>query len=267
MILDDILAHKKEEVAQAKARVPLEEMRRRALAAPPPRDFRSALRKPGEIAVIAEIKKASPSKGLIRADFDPVAIGRSYEMHGAAAISCLTDERFFGGTLEIFRAVRAAVDLPMLRKDFIIDEYQIHEARAAGADAVLLITSILSQEQLEENFEGNFPGVIDSLGMAALVETHSENDARRAVKSGANLIGVNNRDLSSPDLRTDIRHSETIFPLLPPQVVRVSESGIHTPEDVAYLRGLGADAILVGEHLMRQDDPGAAIGELRNVEY
>ncbi|MCX7015367.1 MAG: indole-3-glycerol phosphate synthase TrpC [Candidatus Sumerlaeota bacterium] len=258
MILDQIIAYKKEFVAQAKRRIAPAEMQRRAEEAPlPPRDFRAALRRPGQIAVIAEVKKASPSKGVIRAAFDPVSIARSYARHRAAAISCLTDEKFFQGSLEVFRAVRAAVGLPLLRKEFIIDEYQIDEARAHGADAVLLIASILDDAALKL-----FRERAERYGMAALVEAHSSLDARRAVDSGATVIGVNNRDLASPDFHTDVRHAERILPLLPEGVVRVSESGIHSAADVAYLRGLGVDAILVGEQLMRQSDPGQAIDAL-----
>ncbi|OPZ15677.1 MAG: Indole-3-glycerol phosphate synthase [candidate division BRC1 bacterium ADurb.BinA364] len=256
-ILERILARKRIEVAEAKARLPLEDVLRQASAAPPPRDFAAALRGCADMAVIAEVKKASPSKGIIRADFDPAAIARAYEAHGATAVSCLTDETFFQGSLDIFRSVRAAIDLPMLRKEFVIDEYQIHEARAAGADAVLLIVSILGDEELER-----FRGLIDSHGMAALVEAHSRKDAERAAQAGATLVGVNNRDLASPDFRTDVRHTEAILPFLPPNAIRVSESGIRHAADVDYLRGLGIDAILVGEQLMRQPDPGSAIDEL-----
>jgi len=256
-ILDRIVAYKKEFVALAKQRVPLAELERQAAAAPPARDGLAALDARKDIAVIAEIKKASPSKGIIRADFDPVAIGRAYEAHGATAISCLTDEEFFKGSLDIFRSVRAAVHLPMLRKEFIIDEYQIVEARAAGADLVLLITSILNDASLRR-----FRELIEEMGMAALVETHSEDDARRAVDSGATLIGINNRNLDSENFATDIRHTERVLPLLPANARRVSESGIRTPADVDYLRGLGVEAMLVGEQLMRQSDPGRALEAL-----
>ena len=258
MILEEIIAYKKEFVAQAKREIPPAEMQRRAGEAPPPRDFRMALRRRHpSIAVIAEVKKASPSKGVIRADFDPVAIARSYAEHRAAAISCLTDERFFQGSLGIFRSVRAAIDLPLLRKEFIIDDYQIDEARANGADAVLLIASILDDAALK-----SFRERAERYGMTALVEAHSSLDARRAVESGASVIGINNRDLASPDFHTDVRHTEHILPLLPEDAVRVSESGIHSAADVSYLKSLGVDAILVGEQLMRQGDPGAAIDAL-----
>ncbi len=258
-ILDRIIEYKREFVAKAKQMVTLAELEQRVAQAAAPHDFLSRVRSAEDISVIAEIKKASPSKGLIRPDFDPVAIGKAYQAHGAAAISCLTDEKFFQGSLGFFMAVRAQVNLPMLRKEFIIDEYQIVEARAAGADLVLLITSILSDQQLRK-----FRELIEQLGMTALVETHSAEDARRAVQSGARLIGINNRDLDTENFQTNLRHTETILPLLPTGIVRVSESGIRTPEDVDYLRSLGVEAILVGEQLMRQKDPGEALINLLN---
>jgi len=256
-ILDRIVEYKKQFVVEARDKVSLIEMEKMATAAPPSRYFLSVIRQRKDIAVITEIKKASPSKGIIRQDFDAVAIGRAYETHGATAISCLTDEKFFQGSLDIFNCVRDAVQLPMLRKDFIIDEYQIFEARAARADLVLLITCILDDQTLRR-----FRELIESLGMTALVETHSEADARRAVDSGASLIGINNRNLDSEDFATDIRHTESILPLLPKTVVRVSESGIRSPADVDYLRALGVEAMLIGEQLMRQTDPGLALEEL-----
>lgn len=256
-ILDRIVAYKKEFVAQSRDNISLEEIKRHADEAAPAKDFLAALRNCRDIAVIAEIKKASPSKGIIREDFDPVEIAKGYESSGATAISCLTDEKFFQGSLNIFRQVREVTNLPLLRKEFIIDEYQIYEARAAGADLVLLITCILTDAQLR-----HFRALIESLGMAALVETHSAEDARRASAAGARLIGINNRNLDSTDFHTDIRHTEKILPLLPEAALRVSESGISTPRDVEYLRALGVEAVLVGEQLMRQDDPGAAIQAL-----
>jgi len=260
-ILRKIIAAKREEIQALRAGMSLEEMRRRAQDAPPPRDFRSAVAAPpGKIRLIAEVKKASPSKGLIRPDFDPVAIARSYAEGGAAAISVLTDARFFEGSLEIFRAVRDAVDLPVLRKEFMIDPCQFYEARAAGADAVLLIASILTPSQLSE-----FHDLARDLGMTALVETHSEADVRRAMTEiRPSLLGINNRDLHDPSFKTDLEHTARMLPLVrelakpdaPPPIV--SESGIHTPRDVARLRDLGVSAVLVGESLMRRPDPGKA---------
>ncbi|HPS01783.1 MAG TPA: indole-3-glycerol phosphate synthase TrpC [Candidatus Sumerlaeota bacterium] len=258
-ILQRIVEAKEVEVARARAALPLDEVRARALDRPPARDFRGALVRPGEVRLIAEVKKASPSKGLIRPDFDPEAIARAYEAGGAACISVLTDAPFFQGSSEIFAQVRNAVDLPLLRKEFMIDEYQFYEARAMGADAVLLITSILTPTQLAD-----FHGLAQSLGMAVLVETHSEEDLRRALTEiQPCLLGINNRDLHDSNFKTSIDHTERMLPVirertggpLPPVV---SESGIYTADDVLRLRRLGISAVLVGESLMRQPDPGAA---------
>jgi indole-3-glycerol phosphate synthase len=239
-------------------------MKRRAADAAAARDFIGAAAAPGRVRLIAEIKKASPSRGLICADFDPMAIARAYVQGGAAALSVLTDAPFFQGSAEIFERVRAAVDLPMLRKDFTIDAYQIYESRAMGADAVLLITSILTREQLVE-----FHALALILGMAALVETHSEEDLRRAMTEiEPRLLGINNRDLHAHDLRTGLEHTARMMPLVrdlaagraaPPVV---SESGIQTADDVARLRDMGVSAVLVGESLMRQPDPSKAARDL-----
>lgn len=234
------------------------------LDAPPPRNFRAALDAPGAVRLIAEVKKASPSKGIIRPDFDPVAIARAYLAGGAACISVLTDGPFFQGSTAIFEAVRAAVDLPMLRKEFMIDPVQFYEARAMGADAVLLITSILSDGDLRA-----FHDLAGELGMTALVETHSEADLRRAMAvARPTVLGINNRNLHDADFHTDLQHTARMKPVIdelaPPgsTPLLVSESGIHTADDVATLRDIGARAILVGESLMRRPDPGAAAREL-----
>lgn len=264
-ILDKIVATKREEVAEARRRRPLAEVRARVADAPPPRDFRTAIVHAGEVRLIAEVKKASPSKGIIRSDFDPVAIARSYVAGGAAALSVLTDAQYFQGSLEIFAQVRAAVDLPMLRKEFMIAPYQFYEARAAGADAVLLITSILSSAELRD-----FHALALELRMTPLVETHSAEDLERVLSEiEPALLGINNRDLSHPQFHTTLEHADRMLPLaraalgagraLPPIV---SESGIHTAEDVAHLASLGVSAVLVGESLMRQPDPGLAAREL-----
>jgi indole-3-glycerol phosphate synthase len=258
-ILQRIVEAKEIEVAKARATTPLDEVRARALDMLPARDFRGALVRPGEVRLIAEVKKASPSKGLIRPDFDPAAIARAYEAGGAACVSVLTDAPFFQGSIEIFNQVRNAIDLPLLRKEFMIDAYQFYEARAMGADAVLLITSILTPTQLAD-----FHGLAQSLGMAVLVETHSEEDLRRALTEiQPCLLGINNRDLHDSNFKTSIDHTERMLPVireltggvLPPVV---SESGIDTPDDILRLRRLGVAAALVGESLMRQPDPGAA---------
>jgi indole-3-glycerol phosphate synthase len=259
-ILDRIVESKRREVEAVYRSTTLDAMRRLADSAPRARGFLGAVVRPGEVTLIAEVKKASPSKGVIREDFDPVAIAQAYESAGAAAISVLTDAPFFQGSLDVFRAVRRAVSLPMLRKDFMIDPIQFYEARAAGADAVLLIASILSDARLEE-----FHALAIELGMTPLVEIHGEADLRRVVPGLApRLLGINNRDLSHPVLKTDIEHTGRMVPLvrdlagdssLPPIV---SESGIHGPDDVNRLRLMGVSAILVGESLMRQPDPGRA---------
>ena len=256
MILDEILAYKKEFVAEAKGRVPLEEVQSAAGAAPAARPFIRALQPSAAgIRVIAEIKKASPSQGIIRPDFDPAFIARRYEECGAAAVSVLTDEKYFAGSLEHLRAVRASVSLPILRKEFIIDEYQVWEARATGADAILLIAAILSDAEL-----GAFHALSQKMGMASLVEIHTEVELRRALKIKPLIIGINNRNLG--DFSVDVRQTARLRPLIPEGICVVSESGVTIPSDVAFLKSLGIHAILVGETLMRAHDPGTALKAL-----
>lgn len=259
-ILERIVASKKEEVRALRAKCPIQSLQREAAAAPAPRDFRAAVTQQGRVGLIAEVKKASPSKGLIREDFDPVEIAKAYGRGGADAISCLTDAPFFQGSLDIFRAVRAATDLPMLRKDFMIDAAQFYEARAAGADCVLLITSILTDTQLRD-----FHALALDLGMAALVETHSAADIERVMQNiSPCLLGVNNRDLHDPQFQTDLQHTGEMAPLIdrlaegarPPLV---SESGIYTAGDISRLREFGVAAVLVGESLMRQENVENAV--------
>jgi indole-3-glycerol phosphate synthase len=209
------------------------------------------------LQVIAEVKKASPSVGLIRADFDPVAIARAYEAGGAAAISCLTDERFFQGSLEYLRAIHAAVGLPVLRKDFLIDPIQVWEARAAGADAVLLIAGFIDWEALAGLREA-----ARTAGLDVLLEIHGAEELERALALEPEVLGINNRNLRSDGFVTDLAVSETLAPRVPAGVTLISESGIRTRADVERLGRLGIDGILVGEHLMRHPDPGAAIAEV-----
>jgi indole-3-glycerol phosphate synthase len=255
-ILDEILAHKRVEVAQAQRRTPPAELARRAAAMPPARGFRRALLAGGPgPRVIAELKRRSPSKGEIRRDFDPVAIARAYQAAGAAALSVLTDERFFGGSLAVLEAVRAATELPLLRKDFVIDPYQIDEARAAGADAVLLIVAALSAPELER-LRAHAAG----LGLDVLVEVHDEAELDLAKGAGADLIGINNRDLKT--FVTDLGVTERLARRVPQGTLVVAESGIFGPEDVARLQRAGASAFLVGESLMREPDPGIALRRL-----
>ncbi|MBI2939542.1 MAG: indole-3-glycerol phosphate synthase TrpC [Chloroflexi bacterium] len=254
MILDEIVAHKRAELAERKERETLAAVEARARGQVPPRDFAVAIRQP-DLTLIAEVKKASPSKGLLAPNLDPVALATAYQAGGAAAISVLTDRRFFQGELAHLTTVRTQVDRPVLRKDFLVEPYQVFEARAAGADAVLLIVSILTDEELRD-----LHSLAHSLGMAALVEVHDEAEARRALAAGAEIIGINNRDLRT--FRVDLETTARIRPLIPPDSTLVSESGIHTRGDVARLREWGVHAMLVGESLVRSGDPAGKIWEL-----
>jgi indole-3-glycerol phosphate synthase len=250
-ILGRIVARKQQELAEL--RVPREELRDRARSRVP-RDFVAALRT-GRPAIIAEIKKASPSRGVLAPDFNPLATARMYEAGGAAALSVLTDRDFFQGSFEHLQVARAAVKLPVIRKDFTIDEYHVREAAAYHADAILLIAAILDEAQMR-----GFRELAESFGMAALVEVHNESELDAALKSGASVIGVNNRDLRSFEvhLETSLRLSTGI----PAGILKVSESGIHDPGDVRTLLAAGFDAFLVGEHLMKSKDPRAALRSL-----
>jgi len=263
MILAEILAHKRQEVLAAKALLPQAQVRAEADKAPAPRGLQSALRRHPGISVIAEVKKASPSKGIIRADFHPVQIARAYEAAGATCLSVLTDERFFAGSLAYLRDVRAAVHLPLLRKDFIIDEYQVYESRAAGADAILLIVAAFHGECAEGREPDHLVGlanVAQSLGMDVLVEVHSQDEMEIALRVDGGLVGVNNRDLKTFHTTLDVTLG--LAPLVPPDRLLVSESGIATHADVQRLGAAGARAVLVGESLMRRADVGEALREL-----
>ena len=256
MILDAILAHKKFEIAALKKRrsaTKLEKMARRRVRTKPV--FLANLDRGPGIAVIAEIKRRSPSKGLLRRDFQPARIARQYERAGARALSVLTDERFFGGGTRVFREVRAAVDLPLLRKDFIIDEYQVLESAVMRADALLLIACVLSAPKLRR-----LSRLARSLGMDCLYEVHTRRDIDKILPLKPALVGINNRDLTT--FRIDMRTTERLIKLLPRAACVVSESGIQNPRDLIYLGGLGVDAVLVGESLMRKKDPGAALARL-----
>jgi len=257
-ILRRILEAKREEVRAARAGVPDADMQRRARAAPPPRDFEGALRAAiaaGRPAVIAEVKRASPSKGLLRADFDPAAIARSYQEGGAACLSVLTDREYFQGAPEHLAAARAACALPVLRKDFMIDPYQVHEARAMGADCILLIAAALSLPQMKE-----LEDAARALGMGALVEVHDEHELESALQLRTALIGVNNRDLRT--FETRLERTIELLPRVPAGHVLVSESGIAAREDVRRLRTAGLKAFLVGEAFMRAASPGKALADL-----
>jgi indole-3-glycerol phosphate synthase len=258
-ILAEILAHKRSELEAARRRIPAAEIAARAERAEPPRGFRSALERAAPPAVIAELKRRSPSRGEIRPDFDPVRCAREYAEGGAAALSVLTDERFFGGRLEYLGAVRAAVGLPLLRKDFLVDPYQVDEARAAGADAVLLIVAALDEPRLRDLLAH-----ARGRGLDVLVEVHDERELETALSVGTDLLGVNNRDLRS--FVTDLAVTERLAARVPPGVLLVAESGITGPADIARLARAGARAFLVGESLMGQPQPGAALRRLRGAE-
>jgi indole-3-glycerol phosphate synthase len=254
-ILDNIVSDKRREVAAAKENLPEEKLREALCTVPPVRDFFAALDGRGTIRLIAEVKKASPSKGVIRADFRPVEIARTYQQHGAACISVLTDGPYFQGSLDYLRAIRAAVDVPLLRKDFIIDPYQVLEARAAGADAVLLIAECLDDRQLAALVQA-----IEALGMTPLVELYEPSNLARVLSAGARLIGINNRDLRT--FEVDLQHTISVRREIPPDKRVVGESGIRHRADVELLEQAGVDAMLVGETLMAREDIGSAVDEL-----
>ena len=257
MILEEIAARTVQRVAEEKAAVPLSEMKKRAeaLDANTGFPFRKAL-SGNEISFICEVKRASPSKGLIAPDFPYLDIARDYERAGASAISCLTEQFWFKGRDEYLAEISKAEKIPVLRKDFTVDEYMIYQAKTLGASAVLLICSILSKEQLSE-----YLGIAHSLGLSALVEAHDEDEVRTALSVGAGIIGVNNRDLRT--FTVDINNSARLRKLVPPEILFVSESGIKTAADIEALRSNGTNAVLIGETLMRSPDKKAALDELR----
>lgn len=254
-ILDEIVASKRREVEAARAALPEPDLEARLTTAPPARDFRAALDGGADIRVIAELKRASPSAGVIRADFDPTAIARIYEAHGAAAVSVLTDAPFFQGDLAFLAAVRSAIRLPLLRKDFILERYQLLEARLAGADAALLIAEILPGAELARRVTE-----ARALGLQTLVELYDPAELPRVLDSGARLIGVNNRDLRTFEVR--LEHTLDLAGRLPPDCCLVSESGIRSRDDVLRLRSAGVRAVLVGETLMSAPDIGRKLDDL-----
>ena len=253
-VLDSIVDGVRIDLAAREAAVDFAEIKRRAVGAVPPRDVMAALRAPG-IGVIAEVKRSSPSKGKLAAIPDPADLAATYADGGARVISVLTEERKFGGTLADLAAVRAAVDVPILRKDFIVSPYQVHEARAYGADLVLLIVAALDQNALDSLLDR-----VESLGMTALVEVHTEEEADRALEAGAKVIGVNARNLHT--LEIDRTIFGRIAPGLPNDVLRVAESGVRGPADLLTYAGWGADAVLTGESLVTSGDPQAAVRSL-----
>jgi len=257
-ILDKILAVKREEVATASAAKPLARVRAEAEAQAPTRNFVAAMNAKvgaGGTAIIAEIKKASPSKGVIRADFRPAEIAADYERHGAACLSVLTDRQFFQGSEAYLREARAACTLPVLRKDFLVDTYQVYEARAMGADAILLIVAALSLTQMRE-----MEAIAHDLGMSVLVESHDAAELDVALQLTTPLIGINNRNLRTFDVSLDTTLSQ--LGRIPADRIVVTESGIVTPDDVALMRGRGVHAFLVGEAFMRAPSPGAELARL-----
>jgi indole-3-glycerol phosphate synthase len=258
MILQKIVENKREEVARQKEILPLGELRQMLADRPPTRDFEGAIRN-RDCAVIAEVKRRSPSKGRIREDFDPVGLASVYEDNGASAISILTERKFFEGSAAYVPQIKRVVRLPLLRKDFIIDAYQISETRVLGADALLLIARLLEAGELRD-----FLGLASELGLAALVEVHNEADVEKAVSSGARIVGINNRDLAT--FRTDLEVSIRLTRMVPKGVTVVSESGINNRGDIETLREAGIHAFLVGESLMREKDIGKKLRELLGKE-
>jgi indole-3-glycerol phosphate synthase len=254
-VLDAILARVRQRVAEDRRRHPLDQMRAAARAVPPPRPFAAALSRPGRVNVIAEHKRRSPSRGTIREDLTPEDVARRYEAAGAAALSVLTDEPLFGGRLEHLAAAREATTLPCLRKDFLVDPWQIWEARAAGADAVLLIVAALGDGELRHLLE-----VSGEAGVETLVEVHDADELERALSVGARIVGVNSRNLRTMEVSLDTAISLSAD--IPAGVLKVAESGIRTGEDVRRLRRTGFDAFLVGERLMSAPDPGEALQSL-----
>jgi indole-3-glycerol phosphate synthase len=255
-LLDAIVRHKRAELEERRGVVPRASLEARCRALPPPRDLAEALRpRAGGVRLIAEVKKASPSRGVLAEALDPVALARQYARHGADAISVLTDARYFQGSLEGLTAIRGAVDVPLLRKDFTLDEYQLWEARAAGADAVLLIVAILEPAQLRDLLQS-----AKGLDLGTLVECHTAAEVEAALAAGAGIVGINNRDLRT--FETRLETTLELLPLIPPGPIVVSESGFFTGAEVRRVVAAGAHAVLVGEGLVRAPDVGAKMREL-----
>lgn len=253
-VLDQIIEGVLEDQAVREAQIPYKEMKAMSLDAPPARDALAVL-SGSEVSVIAEVKRASPSKGFLADIPEPAQLAATYERAGAAVISCLTEQRRFRGSLDDFDAVRRSVDIPVLRKDFLVNPYQIHEARAHGADLILLIVAALEQQRLESLLDRT-----ESLGMTALVEVHTEQEAEQAVAAGAKVIGVNARNLKT--LEVDTSTFARIAPGLPNDVIKVAESGVSTKHDLLAYAGAGADAVLIGEGLVTAGDPGKKTREM-----
>lgn len=256
-LLDEIIAHKRREVAASRSAVPEGELRALAAAAPPPRDWYGALAAPG-LGIVAEIKPRSPSAGVIREGVPPAALAAQYEAGGAVALSVLTDARYFGGSGDALRAARGATTLPVLRKDFVVDACQLYEARAWAADAVLLLAAVHDAAALRDLL-----ALAAALRLGTLVEAHTEAEVDRALAAGARAVGLNTRDLQT--LRVDRDTAARLRPRIPPGVLVVAESGIETPADIRRLSGVGVDAVLVGTSLMASGDPAAHLRALREA--
>ncbi len=254
-MLDEIVATKDAEVEQAKARLPLESLQAQLAHHLAERSFRKAINRPGRLALIAELKRKSPSKGMLRERFDPVHLAQAMAEAGASALSVLTDEHYFGGHLDFLRDAKQFTEVPVLRKDFIVDPYQVYEAAFHGADAVLLIVRILTEERLIACMQA-----ADRLGMEPLVEVHSKNELKLALSVGAAVIGINHRDLKTFQMQPTL--TEELRPHVPSSKLIVAESGIQTPEDVQRMKALNVHAVLIGEALMTAPDPAAKIQEL-----
>ncbi len=254
-ILDKIVARKAERLSASREHLPLEAVMKAAAEAPAPRDFRSAIQRTDSIRLIAEIKKASPSRGVLREKFNPAELAASYESAGASAISVITEEDFFLGAPDYIMQARSAVTLPVLRKDFIFDPYQLYESRVLGADAVLIITAILEKDAMSRCI-----GLTGQLGMTALVEVHDEDELKQALGCGADVIGINNRDLRT--MEVDVTTAASLAPLVPDGILTVAESGIRSREDVEMFERLGVDALLVGEAIVVEKDVGTKIKSL-----
>ena len=252
--LTDIINYKRVELEERKKKIPFQTINSQLQYVKPPIGFKKALSGDG-VKIIAEVKKASPSKGVIREDFDHIAIAENYEKAGASAISVLTDSHFFQGDIEYLNQIRHVVDLPLLRKDFIIDEYQVVEARVYSADAILLIAAVLSEKELKHLYD-----LSQTLGMDVLVEVHDKKDLKKALNMGAGIIGINNRDLKK--FKTDINTTIALAKGIPEDRIIVSESGINSKDDIDFLTKGGVHTFLIGEALMREEDPGEKLREL-----
>lgn len=255
MILSKIINEKRKEVEAARIKLPDQKLKELAGKTYIKSSFKRNIARPHHMNLIAELKKASPQRGIIRGDFNPVKIALTYQANGASALSVLTDERFFAGSLATLKELKERVTIPLLRKDFIIDEYQIYESLYYGADAILLIAQILTETELI-----NFYKISKDLGMDVLLEVHNEEDVEKALKTGASIIGINNRDLTT--FRVDLTTTQRLIGLIPENKVKVSESGIKTYENVMFLKSLGIDAVLIGEAFMDSDDIASKMREV-----